>query len=148
MVKTFRISGLIWIALLSALAGEGACSLDVAAPSLVAADQLDFPSNASLIITGVQADFEISAGSRTSLVSCKRWKVARTGIEPLRALHTTQDAGDTHDWIYVAAGEITENARRFAGEQKIRLIEGAELARLMGRNPDLLSQQVSDRNFP
>ena len=99
-------------------------------------------------LDGVQADFEISAGSRTSLVSCKRWKVARTGIEPLRALHTTRDAGDTHDWIYVAAGEITENARKFAGEQKIRLIEGAELARLMGRNPDLLSQQVPDRTFP
>ena len=99
-------------------------------------------------LDGVQADFEISAGSRTSLVSCKRWKVARAGIEPLRALHAAKGARDMPDWIYVAAGEITDNARKFAGEQKIRLIEGAELARLMGRNPNLLSQQVSDRTFP
>ena len=84
-------------------------------------------------LDGGQADFEISAGSRTSLVSCKRWKVARAGIEPLRALHATKVPRDTHDWIYVAAGEVTDHARKFAGEQKIRLIEGAELARLMSQ---------------
>jgi hypothetical protein len=33
----------------------------------------------------------------------------------------------------VTAGTVTETARTFAGTQKIRLIEGPELARLLGR---------------
>ena len=84
-------------------------------------------------LNGAAADFEMTKGGRTSLVSCKRWKVARTGIEPLRELDAARRAREAHECVYVAAGEITDNARAFAGEKKIRLAEGAELARLLGR---------------
>jgi restriction system protein len=65
------------------------------------------------------------------LVSCKRWKVARTGIEPLRDLYAAKDAREAHECIYIAAGEITDNARKFAAEKKMRLLYGAELAQLL-----------------
>jgi restriction system protein len=77
------------------------------------------------------ADLELTRGARVSVVSCKRWKVARTGVEPLRELEATRDAREAHEGIYVAGGDITENARAYAAENKIRLLEGAELAELL-----------------
>ena len=63
--------------------------------------------------------------------ACKRWKVARTGIEPLRELDAAREAREAHEGIYVAAGEITDNASAFAAEKNIRLLHGAELATLL-----------------
>ena len=80
---------------------------------------------------GTQADFELVKARRISLVGCKRWKAARAGVEPLRELLAARRARDAHECIYVAAGEITDNARAFAAEQHIRLVHGAELAKLL-----------------
>lgn len=80
---------------------------------------------------GAEADFELAKAGRISLVGCKRWKVARTGIEPLRELYAAGGARDAHECIYVAAGEITDNARAFAAKKNIRLVHDAELAKLL-----------------
>jgi restriction system protein len=77
------------------------------------------------------AEFEITRLRRVTLVGCKRWKVARTGIEPLRELAAARKAHDAHECAYVAAGEVTDNARAYAAENGIRLIEGIELAKLL-----------------
>jgi restriction system protein len=82
---------------------------------------------------GTQADFELVQGSRSTLVACKRWKATRTGIEPLRELEAARRAREAHECIYVAAGEITEQAREFAALKSIRLVQGAELAKLLPR---------------
>lgn len=77
------------------------------------------------------ADLELTKGTRVSVVNCKRWKVARTGIEPLRELEAAREAREAHEGIYVAAGDITDNARTYAAEKKLRLLEGAGLAELL-----------------
>jgi restriction system protein len=77
------------------------------------------------------ADLELTKSARVSLVSCKRWKVARAGIEPLRELDAARQAREAHDCIYVAAGDITDNARAFAAEKRIRLVHDAELAKFL-----------------
>ena len=77
------------------------------------------------------ADFELTKAGRVALVGCKRWKVVRTGIEPLRELDAARRAGDAHECIYVAAGEFTDNARAFAAKNDIRLLHDAELAKLL-----------------
>ena len=82
-------------------------------------------------VDGPDADFEIAKAGRRALVSGKRWKVARAGVEPLKALIGAKDERDGHECVYVLAGELTDNARRFAVEKRIRLIAGPELARLM-----------------
>lgn len=84
-------------------------------------------------LSGPQADFTITKSGRTALVCCRRWKAASTGIEPLRDLHTAMESREAHESIYVTTGDITENARRFAKERKIRLLQGAELAQLLPR---------------
>jgi restriction system protein len=81
--------------------------------------------------SGTQADFELVRARRISLVACKRWKAARTGVEPLRELLAERRARDAHECIYVAAGEISDNALAFAAEYNIRLLQGAELAKLL-----------------
>ena len=82
-------------------------------------------------LAGEDADLELARAGRTSLVACRRWRVARTGIEPLRQLHATGRKRDAQECIYVCGGEITDNALAFAAEHKIRIVSGAELARLM-----------------
>ena len=77
------------------------------------------------------ADFELVQGSRSTLVACKRWKATRTGIEPLRELEAARGAHEAHKCVYFAVGEVTEQARGFAKEKNIRLVEGAELAKLL-----------------
>jgi len=80
---------------------------------------------------GGQADFALARGGRKTLVACKRWKATRTGIEPLRELEEARRKREADGCTYVAAGEITAQARAFAAERRIRLLEGAELAKLL-----------------
>jgi len=82
-------------------------------------------------LAGAAADFEIAKEGRRAVVSGKRWKVARTGVEPLRELEGAKDAHEAHESIYVVAGDLTDNARDFAVRKRIRLIGGAELTRLV-----------------
>jgi len=74
-----------------------------------------------------EADFEARKASRTTLVGCKRFKVARTGIKPLQDLHAAVNSREADDAIYVAAGEVTDQARQFAAQNRIRLVQGADL---------------------
>ncbi|MCC6193974.1 MAG: restriction endonuclease [Burkholderiales bacterium] len=85
-------------------------------------------------VTGSGADFEIRKDWRRCLVSCKRFKVARTGIEPLRELFAAKEALEAHDCLYVATGEVTDNARAFATRHSIKIVSGPELARLLPRS--------------
>ena len=78
-----------------------------------------------------RVDFELRKEWRRSLVSCKRWKVARTGIEPLRDLVKAKEAREAHECIYIAVGEITDNARAFAVKHAVTLVGAAELAQLL-----------------
>ena len=85
-------------------------------------------------ISGTAANFEITKEGRTALVNCRRWKVAHTGVEALHDLHAMKEARDAHECIYVAAGEISDNARAFANRHAIKLVGGPELARLLPRS--------------
>ena len=82
-------------------------------------------------VPGPQADFEIVKAGRTSLVGCKRWKAASTGVEPLRDLDRAREAREAQESVYVAVGGFTDNARRFATGNRIRIIQGTELAQML-----------------
>jgi restriction system protein len=82
-------------------------------------------------VNGTAANFEIIKEGRVALVSCKRWKVAHTGVEALSDLHAMKETRNAHECIYVAAGEVSDNARAFAIKHAIRLVGGPELARLL-----------------
>jgi restriction system protein len=85
---------------------------------------------------GSAADLQLTNNyGRVTLVSCKRWKAARTGVEPLRELFDAKEALEAFECVYVVAGEVTENALKFAAAKRIRLVSGAALVTLLPRLP-------------
>lgn len=92
--------------------------------------------NEGYAVTGLThgaADFELSRSGRVALASCKRWKVAQTGIEPLRELFQAKETAGAQECIYVAAGDLSQNARQFAAQKEIRLLCDTELAQFLAR---------------
>jgi len=55
----------------------------------------------------------------------------RTGVEPLREFDAASVERGAHERLYVAAGEVTDNARAFAAQKQIRLLQEEELAKLL-----------------
>lgn len=77
------------------------------------------------------ADFVLDKGGRTTLVSAKRWKAARQGVEPLRELHAARQAKDADAAVFLSLGPLSDNAADFARSAPIRVLQGAELAVLL-----------------
>ena len=84
------------------------------------------------VFTGA-VDLKLEKSGRVTLVNCKRWKVAQTGIGPLRELQEAKNAMDASYCMYVTAGDFTANARAYATDKSIRLLHGAPLAKLIAR---------------
>lgn len=77
------------------------------------------------------ADLKLSKDGRVTLVCCKRWKAASHGVEPLRELETLRESQGAHEALYVALGNVSDNARRFAKSHKIGLMEAMQLTTLL-----------------
>ena len=76
-------------------------------------------------------DFEIERAGRRMLVSARRWKSARTGLEPLRALQAAREAAGVPDALYIALGELTDTAAPFAAQQRIAVWQATEMAQAL-----------------
>ena len=76
-------------------------------------------------------DFELERQGRRMLVSARRWKSARTGLDALRALQAARAASDASDALFVGLGEISANAQPFAAEHRIAIWQAAELAQAL-----------------
>ena len=76
-------------------------------------------------------ELQLTRSGRVTLVACKRWKAVRTGVEPLREFDAATLERGVHERVYVAAGEVTDNARAFAAQKKIRLLQEEELVKLL-----------------
>jgi len=74
------------------------------------------------------ADFEIIGNNGKSLVACKRWKAAGTGIEPLKALNAAAEKADARA-VYITLGTLTAQARAYAAEKNIAVLQDADLVR-------------------
>jgi restriction system protein len=92
-----------------------------------------FSSDGYVVRPGRHAavDFELERQGRVMLVSARRWKSARTGLEALRALHAAREASEATDALYIGLGELTDNARPFAAAHRVVIWQSAELARAL-----------------
>ncbi len=77
------------------------------------------------------ADFALTKAGNVAIVSAKRWKAARIGIEPLRELQAIRESRGAREAIYVTLGEVSATARQFAAAQSISLMTAAELTKLL-----------------
>jgi restriction system protein len=78
-------------------------------------------------VSDAEVDFEARRASRLTLVGCRRFKVARSGIRPLQDLQAAMHARQADDALYFAVGEMTDQARQFASRSRIRVVQGADL---------------------
>ena len=76
-------------------------------------------------------DFVLVKAGRKTLISCKRWKAASHGLEPLRELKAMRQAEVANEAVYVTLGEIQQASRLFAEEHGIVLLQGEALARFL-----------------
>ena len=84
---------------------------------------------------GGAADFGLKRKGRVTLAGCRRWKVAQTGVGPLRELVDARRSREADECIYAAAGEFTPQAREFAAANRVQLLAEADVARLLARVP-------------
>jgi restriction system protein len=76
-------------------------------------------------------DFELERQGRRTLVSARRWKSARTGLESLRALQEAREARSADEAIHIGLAPLSENARPYAGVQRITIWQAPELAQAL-----------------
>lgn len=77
------------------------------------------------------ADFALSKDGHVAIVSAKRWKAARVGVEPLRELQAVREKRGAREAIYIALGDVSENAWKYAKAQGVSLMTAPELAKLL-----------------
>ena len=81
------------------------------------------------------ADFAIHKAGVTTLVSGKRWKAASLGVEPLRELKAAIDKAEASAGLFVALGDVTPQAAKFAKDNHIRVLQAPELVSLLRDTP-------------
>ena len=75
-----------------------------------------------------RSDFLLERQGRRMVVSARRWKSARTGIEPLQGLVAARDDAEAPDALCIALGEFSDKARAFATANRIAVWQAAEIA--------------------
>jgi restriction system protein len=76
-------------------------------------------------------DFELEREGQRTLVSARRWKSARSGLEALRPLQTARLADGTAEAIYICLAPLSDNAAPFAAEHGIQVWRAAALAKAL-----------------
>jgi restriction system protein len=79
------------------------------------------------------ADLRLSKAGLITLVSAKRWKAASLGVEPLRELSAAAGQAEAQRMVCVTLGSPSANAQQFAAANGIQIVQGADLATLLGR---------------
>jgi restriction system protein len=62
-----------------------------------------------------------------ALVQCRPWSAHGVGIKPVRVLHAAMASASVAEGVLLTSGKFTQEARAFAGKERISLIDGAEL---------------------
>jgi restriction system protein len=72
------------------------------------------------------------------LVQCKQWKRSTVGVKPVRELLGVVSARDAAGGFFVTSGSYTDEARAFAKNTSIELLDGPALAELVldARRPE------------
>lgn len=82
------------------------------------------------------ADLRVAKGGQVTLVSARRWKAATHGTEPLRELHAAMQNEGAATGIYMMTqGQLSDNARLFARDNGITVMQGPAVAAFLLSKP-------------
>ena len=76
-------------------------------------------------------DLVLSKNGKKSIVQCKRWKTFSIGVPLIRELYGVMTSERANDCIFVSSGNYTAEARLFAEDKPIWLIDGSELLEMV-----------------
>lgn len=77
-------------------------------------------------------DLFLQKNGKRSIVQCKRWRTVSIGVTHIRELYGVTTGLQANDCIFVSSGNYTAEARLFAENKPIWLIDGVELLELIG----------------
>jgi restriction system protein len=80
-------------------------------------------------------DLRLGKEGRKVVVHCKRWLARDISLKVVRELHDIVRTKGGTSGIVVASGGFTSEARRFAEQVRIELVDGATLARAIDPGP-------------
>lgn len=75
-------------------------------------------------------DLRLRRQGQTTLVQCKRWKVFKVGVKPIREFFGVMASEGVNRGIFVSSGIYTNQALRFAEGKPLELIDGAQFAEM------------------
>lgn len=76
-------------------------------------------------------DLILEKQGKKSIAQCKRWKSFSIGVPLIRELYGVMTAERANDCVFVSSGNYTAEARLFAEDKPIWLIDGSELLELV-----------------
>jgi restriction system protein len=75
-------------------------------------------------------DLRLRGQGETTLVQCKRWKVFKVGVRPIREFFGVMTSEGVDRGIFVSSGIYTNEALQFAKGKPLELIDGAQFAEM------------------
>jgi len=75
-------------------------------------------------------DLRLRRMGETTLVQCKRWKVFKVGVKPIREFIGVMASEGVNRGIFVSSGIYTNETLRFADGKPLELIDGAQFAEM------------------
>lgn len=82
------------------------------------------------------------------LVQCKHWRYEKVGVRIAREFFGVVKAHNATGGMLVASGEFTEEAREFAKQTKLDLIDGKRLISMISRVEDISSPPIGKEAAP
>ena len=76
-------------------------------------------------------DLVLTKNGKKSIVQCKKWKAFSIGVPLIRELYGVMTSERANDCIFVSSGNYTAEARLFAEDKPIWLIDGPELLEIV-----------------
>ncbi len=77
-------------------------------------------------------DLVLSKDDSTYLVQCKQWRSVKVGVKIVREMYGLLTARHATGAIIITSGMFTQEAKDFASGKPIDLVEGGQLAELVG----------------
>jgi restriction system protein len=77
-------------------------------------------------------DLALKKNGGLVLVQCKQWKSAKVGVNIVRELLGVMTAKHAASGILITSGAFTQEARNFAADKPIDLVDGTQLLQLIG----------------
>jgi restriction system protein len=96
-------------------------------------------------------DLTLRRDGELTLVQCKHWKTIKVGVDKVRELYGVQMSQHVNRSTLITSGFFTQEAKNFAADKPIDLVEGPELIGLIKTfqraNRELLGMPTSSRAF-